>query len=334
MARVIHILHHGFALCLFCGKRPPDHWPPGHRWVSLDERLGASCPKCLANSDAIMGRRVGPAEFHAAAQGVRDAWEPGDEEIMEAAKMPHGPVYVPGPGSRPDVKGRLTRKSKSENVLVTVDAQPKGESVPVLFAVGARDRLRDECDGADLVSKTLKSIGAESMAWVVGDLADTLRLIVDPPKGAEGVLLDLVGSERHEAVVAETEKNEMMRGLTKLDALPSVSKAEPSPLRCLCGAKMMSQLVAADDGKDRTVEDVDKMSMEEMLAATHAGYICSLPIGEHQARIAAYEATRCGAVSNKYEWWVCEREAGHYDKTSAHEWSGHRWFDPPPGGVN
>ena len=42
---VVHVLHHGFALCGMIS--PPSSWPEGHRWVSIDMLDKATCDACL-----------------------------------------------------------------------------------------------------------------------------------------------------------------------------------------------------------------------------------------------------------------------------------------------
>ena len=57
---IVHILHHGFALCRFSDKLPGD-WPEGHRWVGADEAAYATCGGCIAaNNRADYERLIGP----------------------------------------------------------------------------------------------------------------------------------------------------------------------------------------------------------------------------------------------------------------------------------
>ncbi len=51
----VHVLALGFALCGFT-RAVPSHWPAGHRWVSINDRAGATCEKCKAFSQEIGGR--------------------------------------------------------------------------------------------------------------------------------------------------------------------------------------------------------------------------------------------------------------------------------------
>ena len=43
----VHVLHHGLPLCRFTPLAPSE-WPKGHKWVGLDERTDATCPRCAA----------------------------------------------------------------------------------------------------------------------------------------------------------------------------------------------------------------------------------------------------------------------------------------------
>lgn len=48
---IVHILHQGVSICDFsCPNgvfRVPGEWPPGHVWVSVDDRKDANCDECL-----------------------------------------------------------------------------------------------------------------------------------------------------------------------------------------------------------------------------------------------------------------------------------------------
>ncbi len=50
---MIHILHHGYPLCLFT-SRPPNDWPEGHLWVGLVDWWIADCPGCQAWKAALI----------------------------------------------------------------------------------------------------------------------------------------------------------------------------------------------------------------------------------------------------------------------------------------
>ena len=43
----VHILNYGHPLCGFSDTLPCD-WPPGNKWVGLDEKADANCADCLA----------------------------------------------------------------------------------------------------------------------------------------------------------------------------------------------------------------------------------------------------------------------------------------------
>lgn len=43
---IVHILHHGLALCGQPGL--PCSWPKGHAWTRLDEAHAATCSGCKA----------------------------------------------------------------------------------------------------------------------------------------------------------------------------------------------------------------------------------------------------------------------------------------------
>lgn len=43
-APIVHILHHGRALCGQGGA--PNTWPADHRWVSIEQGEEATCSQC------------------------------------------------------------------------------------------------------------------------------------------------------------------------------------------------------------------------------------------------------------------------------------------------
>lgn len=43
----VHILCNGTALCSFQSDRVPGKWPPGNKWVGIDDVSDASCESCL-----------------------------------------------------------------------------------------------------------------------------------------------------------------------------------------------------------------------------------------------------------------------------------------------
>jgi hypothetical protein len=43
---LVHVLNYGQPLCGFSVKIPAD-WPPGNKWVGLDEWADATCPRCI-----------------------------------------------------------------------------------------------------------------------------------------------------------------------------------------------------------------------------------------------------------------------------------------------
>ena len=51
----VHILQHGAPLCAFMTGFPAD-WPPGHKWVNLEESSDATCVTCIQKA----GRRRPP----------------------------------------------------------------------------------------------------------------------------------------------------------------------------------------------------------------------------------------------------------------------------------
>jgi hypothetical protein len=46
----VHILVAGAPLCRFSAATP-QAWPPGHKWVGIDQREKATCHDCLAALD-------------------------------------------------------------------------------------------------------------------------------------------------------------------------------------------------------------------------------------------------------------------------------------------
>jgi hypothetical protein len=57
---MVHILYHGLPLCLFCDKPTPAEWPPGHRWVSVDDQNIAEnvdCRECKAEYKVLLSRK-------------------------------------------------------------------------------------------------------------------------------------------------------------------------------------------------------------------------------------------------------------------------------------
>jgi len=53
---MVHILYHGLPLCLFCDKPTPSEWPPGHKWVSIDDpnlKDHVDCRECLEQRDKL-----------------------------------------------------------------------------------------------------------------------------------------------------------------------------------------------------------------------------------------------------------------------------------------
>ena len=51
----VHILLRGLPLCGFSYKLPVD-WPPGHKWVGLDESNDATCLHCIMLVPAALAR--------------------------------------------------------------------------------------------------------------------------------------------------------------------------------------------------------------------------------------------------------------------------------------
>jgi hypothetical protein len=51
----VHVLHYGRPLCGFSLEVFPRDWPPGHRWVGLDELGDATCPRCIDVAGKITG---------------------------------------------------------------------------------------------------------------------------------------------------------------------------------------------------------------------------------------------------------------------------------------
>jgi hypothetical protein len=62
---VIHVLYHGLPLCLFCDKETPAEWPPGHKWVSVDDPNldeNVDCRECKEQNEKIKFLRTGKGD--------------------------------------------------------------------------------------------------------------------------------------------------------------------------------------------------------------------------------------------------------------------------------
>jgi hypothetical protein len=56
-APVVHLLHHGRALCGM--KSMPRDWPVGHRWVDISLSEAVNCDGCKATAVRLTGVGVG-----------------------------------------------------------------------------------------------------------------------------------------------------------------------------------------------------------------------------------------------------------------------------------
>ena len=50
----VHVLHRGSPLCGF-SRKVPGEWPPGHRWVRVEEAMDASCRACVDQIGELSG---------------------------------------------------------------------------------------------------------------------------------------------------------------------------------------------------------------------------------------------------------------------------------------
>jgi hypothetical protein len=125
----VHILYEGHALCGLSSEVPAK-WPPGHRWVSYQEKDAlyiSNCDACKSNFHNFnVGQRreprPGDVQAYSAATG-RMEWTPASAHVLpgEEGKGPQG-----GPSVEPDAHCATTPDGGCASTDTECIHQPKG----------------------------------------------------------------------------------------------------------------------------------------------------------------------------------------------------------------